>query len=803
MGEVDRLAQAAKLAEHFRSGTVSLSDALERIFEKQPGTDRVLIVIDQFEELYTLGSDDEGRRRFLDELLAASARTGSKANVVLTLRGDFVGSALAYRPLSDRLQDAQVNLGPMTREELECAIRKPAEQIRLAFEPGLVRRILNDVGDAPGNLPLLEFVLKELWDQRRGRLLLNETYDAIGGLQGAVATKADELLKGLSSAEQKILQRVFLRIVRPSESGLDTRRRAAFTELPPEGMELVVKLAKERLLVTNRSPSGLEQTVEVAHEALISNWSTLRGWVNEDREFLLWRERLGTLLAEWERAQESEEALLRGPLLTEAQKWFDQRSQDLSEKERSFINASRALREELDREEKRRQEKELAQARALVGEQKRLAIAEKERAEEAEKNRRLQKERAEDAEKRAKEQREAASKLRRLAWILGLVALAAAAAAIFALYAEQTAKDAEQTAKEQKALAGQRQVEAERQARLATEAQQTAEKQAVLARAAEDKAKQVASQANVFLALNFYAIGNYNQELAYLAKALRLNGRNSEAGALTAALLTQESWPVVTSAMKHDGAVWSAQFSPEGQRVVTASYDGTARVWDAATGKALGQPMKHDGPVNAAQFSPEGQRVVTASYDGTARVWDVLTITTKDSADDVNLLIDLAEATAGLALQAFGQTEILAALTPDQVKATRDRIAVKFSGSFSSLTPLQRFLKWSVANPRTRPISPFSDLTVTDWVNNRIKEGTLDGLRAAMFVDPANVRLAAHFGRHLADYVFDKGTNPDAARRARAVADTQTRRAVKLAPANNEVKTLRADVVKLLQLGPE
>ena len=320
MGEVDRLAEAAKLAEHFRSGTISLYDIVERILEKQSGTDRVLIVVDQFEELYTLTSDEEARRRFLDELLAASSRAGSKANVALTLRGDFVGKALAYRPLSDRLQDAQINLGPMTREELECAIRKPAEKIQLEFESGLVKRILNDVGDEPGNLPLLEFVLKELWEKRRGRVLLNETYDAIGGLQGAVATKADELFKGLSSAEQKILQRVFLRIVRPSESGVDTRRRAAFSELPPEGTELVVKLANERLLVTNQSASGLEQTVEVAHEALISNWGTLRAWVNEDREFLLWRDRLGTLLTEWERAQESDEALLRGPLLNRSAK---------------------------------------------------------------------------------------------------------------------------------------------------------------------------------------------------------------------------------------------------------------------------------------------------------------------------------------------------------------------------------------------------------------------------------------------------------------------------------------------------
>jgi tetratricopeptide (TPR) repeat protein/energy-coupling factor transporter ATP-binding protein EcfA2 len=342
MGEVDRLTEVAKLAEHLRSGAISLCDIVERILAQQSGTDRLLIVVDQFEELYTLTSNEEARRRFLDEILAASSPGGSKANITLTLRGDFVNRAFADRQLSDRLQDAQINLGPMTREELERAIRKPADKIHLEFESGLVWRILDAVGSEPGNLPLLEFVLKELWEKRHGQILLNQTYDAIGGVQGAVATKADELFKGLSSAEQKMLQRVFLRIVRPSENGVDTCRRAAFTELPSEGAELVGKLANERLLVTNLSAG--RQMVEVAHEALISNWGRLRGWVNEDREFLLWRVRLNGLRIEWERVGKSETALLRGQVFHEAQRWYDQRNQDLSDRERKLISASRELR---------------------------------------------------------------------------------------------------------------------------------------------------------------------------------------------------------------------------------------------------------------------------------------------------------------------------------------------------------------------------------------------------------------------------------------------------------------------------
>jgi hypothetical protein len=181
-------------------------------------------------------------------------------------------------------------------------------------------------------------------------------------------------------------------------------------------------------------------------------------------------------------------------------------------------------------------------------------------------------------------------------------------------------------------------------------------------------------------------------------------------------------------------------------------------------------------------------------------VWDIPTITRKDSSDDANLLADLAEATGGLALQPFGQTEILAALTPDQVKATRDKIAVKFPRAAFATDSAAAIPEVERLGARTRTISPFSDLTVSDWVKNRIKEGTLDDLRGAMLVDPANPRLIAHFGWALAVYAFQEGIDPSEARRARGDADFQTRRALKLASDNDEVRQLRAEVVKLLRL---
>jgi hypothetical protein len=249
--------------------------------------------------------------------------------------------------------------------------------------------------------------------------------------------------------------------------------------------------------------------------------------------------------------------------------------------------------------------------------------------------------------------------------------------------------------------------------------------------------------------------------------------------------------------MRHGARVRSARFSPDGQQVATSSGDNKARLWDALSGKPIGEPMQHDNTVTTAHFSPDSQRVVTASEDNTVQLWDFPTITNKEQAEDVRMLADLAEATSGIALQTSGQEELHHALASEEIQARRKRIAAGFSRRSAELTPLQRLLKWSVADPRNRTISPCSELTVAEWIENAILEGTVDGLRAAMQIDPANGRLAAHLGHRLA---LETSTDPDEARRAKAEADYQTQRAVELASDDDEVREIRVEVVKLLNL---
>ncbi|MEJ2486272.1 MAG: BTAD domain-containing putative transcriptional regulator [Anaerolineales bacterium] len=335
--------------------------AVEDLLDRSSQKDQMVLVIDQFEELYTQCPDPDQRHSFLDLLLRVVGVDG-RLNVLITLRADFMGRALAHRPFADVLQDGVLMLGPMSREELRAAIVRPAEIQGAKFEPGLADRILDDVGDEPGNLPLLEFALTLLWEQGRNGLLKHAAYDQLGGVEGALARYAEQVYADLRPEDQDQLPKIMMQLVRPGLGTDDTRRVATRSEIGEENWALTRQLADKRLLVTGVDANG-NQTVELAHEVLIWEWSRLQGWLNDQRSFRVWQEGLRTFVSIWEAAERDESILLRGMQLAEAEDWFKSRRDHLSLPEREFILNSIDASGQREAEKKAEREDRLAASR--------------------------------------------------------------------------------------------------------------------------------------------------------------------------------------------------------------------------------------------------------------------------------------------------------------------------------------------------------------------------------------------------------------------------------------------------------
>jgi tetratricopeptide (TPR) repeat protein/KaiC/GvpD/RAD55 family RecA-like ATPase len=365
LSEVERLRETEKLADALSHGEIKLRSVISRILAKQPGTDRLLLVVDQWEELYTLCRNDAVQHRFISELLDATA-CAQLLSVVLTLRGDFYGHALADRELSDRIQDGIVNIGPMMRDELQHAIQEPARKVGLRFEDGLIERILDEVGEEPGSLPLVEFLLTELWEKRRNGELLHEAYTAIGGVRRAIAERAEQAFSRLSEQEQEAAHWALLALVVPGEGAEDTRKRAILQELDGVARSVIAKLATDRLLVTTRDTTGRD-VVEVGHEALIREWKRLRQWVNENREFLRTLRRLEEEEELWRTNRRPADLLLPpGRRLGEAQELLNSRPQAVGVRVRAYITESVGAEQQRQEQARKEAQRTLNRTRAVA-----------------------------------------------------------------------------------------------------------------------------------------------------------------------------------------------------------------------------------------------------------------------------------------------------------------------------------------------------------------------------------------------------------------------------------------------------
>ena len=340
-----------------RRSMAELVDALARdprtvhlettaLLAERPGATRFVWIVDQAEELFTLCHDEEQRRAFIANLIHAATVADGPATVALAMRADFYQRCAAYPDLAAAVSTSQYLVSPLSEAGLRRAIEEPARAVGLKFEPGLVDTIVGDVLSQPGALPLLEHALFELFQRRRGVTLTLEGYRATGGVEGALANRAESVYDDLGDEEKGVVRRVMLRLTQPGEGTVDTRRRSTLRDLPTEVGEsepvrhVVGELANARLLTVGASEEGGEPVVEIAHEALIRAWPRVREWIEQDRAALVVHRRIADATIEWQRLEGSEEVLLRGVRLAEATEWRARHADLLNEAERRFLEAS-------------------------------------------------------------------------------------------------------------------------------------------------------------------------------------------------------------------------------------------------------------------------------------------------------------------------------------------------------------------------------------------------------------------------------------------------------------------------------
>jgi len=560
LNETDRLIESHKLADALTSGELPLRNVLEQIQKKHLGVDHLLLMLDQFEELYTLFPEPELRHQFIDMMIDAVSPVEtlqtSPFTLLMTLRADFMGLVLSHRPLADVLQDGTFIMGPMNRDELRTAIQNPAKNQGAAFEPGLVNRILDDVGEEPGNLPLLEFALTLFWDQLDEGWFTHAAYENIGRVEGAMARHAEKVFDGLDASGQETAQRIFVQLVQPGQGTEDTRRIATRLELGTDNWSLIQELADKRLVVTGRNEEGME-TVELVHEAMIQGWDRFRRWMDADRGFRIWQEGLRAAIRGWQVSDHDEGALLRGTPLVHAEEWLDERRMDLSMIEIDYIQAGLNFRqkEQLRREKRRRQ--------TVIGLVSALVIIAG-----------VQWQRAENERDLAYSRELAAAANSNLNLDPELSILLALSAVTEPLSA---------------GLPVPREVE---------EALHTA---------------------LLNSRLRWTLPGGYGVDISPDGTIMATSGPDS-----TAIIWDVSTRQKLLTLVGHRDDVYgvSVHFSTDGKRLVTASADGTAKVWDISTESELLTLVGHTASVTDCVFSPDGTLLATTSSDNTVRIWN-------------------------------------------------------------------------------------------------------------------------------------------------------------------------------------
>ena len=544
-------------------------------------SERILILVDQFEEVFTLCHDESERVAFIEKLLQLAS--SQNTIIVIALRADFYSNCAQYPLLRQAVAAEQEYIGQMTRDELRRAIEEPAKRGGWEFEHGLVELLLNDIGaqgisePEPGALPLLSHALLATWEHRRGRTSTLDGYRASGGVRGAIAETAESVFTDqLNQQQQELARDVFLRLTELGEGTEDTRRRATLNELVRQAVEAtqlrsVLNILAEARLITLNADSA-----EVAHEALIREWQRLHQWLTQDREGLRLHRHLTESAKEWEALGSDVSELYRGARLAQAYEWADANKDHLNEAERAFLTTSieQEQHEELEREAQR--QRELAAARHL----------------------------AEEQQQRAEEQANATRQLRRRAvWLTGAFILTLITAILAGILANRNATLAVQNAVT---------------AKTAQAAQ--AEAQSNFIRA---ESQRLAAEANTLLR------SNGSSELIALLSLRSLNIQYSPQAEATLDGAARLNYPRKLF-IGHTGAISNMGFAVDGKYILTTSLDNSFLLWDAQSGEKVHQFGDNADWIPWMTISPDGHFALATATNSS---WvSILNIKTPESS---------------------------------------------------------------------------------------------------------------------------------------------------------------------------
>ncbi|BDM83436.1 nSTAND1 domain-containing NTPase [Acaryochloris marina] len=353
LSDLDRAAELGKASGLLKEGAAGL----QRLVQAS-SSPRTVLVIDQFEEVFTRCENPEEREQFFACLMGALSDVGNKLCLIIAMRADFTVKCMEqkYSGLAQQIDQHMVSVSPMQSSELKDSICRPAEQVNLQVEPALVTEILNDIEGAPCSLPLLQYTLKELWNQRQDNQLTLVSYQTLGGIQGTLDQRATAIYNSFDEAEQQTVRHVFQQLTQLGEGTEDTRRRVFQSDLvaepkhPTQRVQQVIdRLSSPEncLIVTSEVVSKSDQStcmsiVDVAHEALIRHWKLLRQWIEQHRDLLRKQRRIEASAIAWRNQGQKSRYLLQGRPLIEAIQFNKDQSETfpLSDNDKAYIQKS-------------------------------------------------------------------------------------------------------------------------------------------------------------------------------------------------------------------------------------------------------------------------------------------------------------------------------------------------------------------------------------------------------------------------------------------------------------------------------